>query len=130
MSLFTSLIQSRDRHAEAAEANLGQSIKPRYELVDSKDAFALTVYLPGVNRESLQITAENNALRFLGRPAWKQPEGWTTLYNEFVERPFELAFEHDNSIDVEKIRAEIRDGVLRVSIPKAEELKPRRIAVN
>jgi HSP20 family protein len=131
MSLFNSLVQSRDRNAERIdEARPDQSVKPYYEIVDSKDGYALTVYLPGVSKEGLQITAENNELRVVGRPAWKRPDGWTTLYNESAEVPFELTLGHDNSIDVEKIHAELRDGVLRASIPKAEALRPRRIAVS
>ena len=131
MSLLNSLIQSRDRNAERMDdGRLGQAAKPYYDIVDSKDGYALTVYLPGVSKEGLQITAENNELRVVGRPAWKRPDGWTTLYNEATEVPFELALEHDHSIDVEKIHAELRDGVLRASLPKAEALRPRRIAVN
>jgi HSP20 family molecular chaperone IbpA len=83
-----------------------------------------------VSRDGLEITAENNELRVVGRPAWKRPDGWSLLYNEGAEVPFELALEHDNSIDLEKIHAELRDGVLRMSLPKAEALKPRKIAVS
>jgi HSP20 family protein len=131
MSLFSSLIQSPDRSAERFDdGRPGLSVKPHYEIVDAKDGYALTVYLPGVAKDGLQITVENDELRVVGRPAWKRPEGWTTLYNEAADAPFELAFEHGNAIDVEKIHAELRDGVLRVSLPKAETLRPRKIAVN
>lgn len=131
MSLLGSLIQSRDSNTDRVDdARLGPAVKPHYEIINSKDGYALTVYLPGVSKEGLQITAENNELRVVGRPAWKRPDGWTTVYNEAAEAPFELALEHDNSIDVEKIHAELRDGVLRASLPKAEALRPRKIAVN
>jgi len=105
-------------------------VKPHYDVVDTKDGYALTVYLPGVSKDGLQITAESNELHVVGRPAWKRPDGWTTLYNEAADVPFELALEHENSIDLEKIHAELRDGVLRVSLPKAEALRPRKIAVS
>jgi HSP20 family protein len=131
MSLLDSLIQSRDRTAERVDnGHLGQAVKPYYDIVDSKDGYALTVYLPGVSKEGLQITAEHNGLHVVGRPAWKRPEDWTILFNEAAEAPFELVLEHDNSIDVEKIHAELRDGVLRASLPKAEALRPRKIAVS
>ncbi len=131
MSLIGSLIQSRDRNAERVDdGRLGQAVKPYYNVVDTKDGYALTVYLPGVSKDGLEITAENNELRVVGRPAWKRPDDWTTLHNEAAGVPFELALEHDYSIDVERIHAELRDGVLRASLPKAEALRPRRIAVN
>jgi HSP20 family protein len=131
MSLLRSHTRNNDRNAEAVEdGRPGQTVKPYYNIFDAKEGYALTVHLPGVSKDGLQITAENNELRIVGRPAWKRPEGWTTLYNESAEVPFELALEHENSIDLEKIHAELRDGVLRVSLPKAEALKPRRIAVS
>jgi HSP20 family molecular chaperone IbpA len=43
--------------------------------------------------------------------------------------PFELVLEHDNAINVDQIHAELKDGVLRVALPKQEALKPRKIAV-
>jgi HSP20 family molecular chaperone IbpA len=131
MSLIGSLIQSRERNAERVDDGLlGQAVKPFYNIVDTRDGYALTVYLPGVSKDGLEITAENNELRVVGRPAWKRPDDWTTLHNEAAEVPFELALEHDNSIDVERIHAELRDGVLRASLPKAEALRPRRISVS
>jgi len=90
----------------------------------------LTVQLPGVAKDGLDLTAEEGLFRVVGRRAWKQPEGWTALYRESADAPFELVLEYDNAIDVEKIHAELTDGVLRVSLPKAEAIKPRKIAVN
>jgi HSP20 family molecular chaperone IbpA len=52
------------------------------------------------------------------------------LHRESADAPYELVLAHENAIDVDKIAAEIRDGVLRVSLPKHEALKPRKIAVN
>jgi HSP20 family molecular chaperone IbpA len=131
MSLFNSLIQSRARNADPMDnGRFGQAVKPYHEIVDLKDAYALTVYLPGVSKNGLQITAESNEVRIVGQPAWKRPDGWVSLYNESAEVPFELTLEHDHSVDVEKIHAELRDGVLRVSLPKSEALRPRKIAVS
>ena len=130
MSLLNSLVPSRRSATSSEEVHSEHTVKPYYEIADSKEGFALTVYLPAVTREGLHVTAENNVLRIIGRPAWTRPDSWTTLYNESAEVPFELMLEHDNSIDVEKIHAELKDGVLRASLPKAEALKPRKIAVN
>lgn len=131
MSLITTLIPSRVRalaHRENGEPS--QAIKPLYELVDNKEGFALTVYLPGVAKDGLQLTSENNLLRVVARRAWIQPEGWSTLYSELPDAPFELTLEHNHAIEIEKVHAELREGVLRVSLPKAEALKPKKIAVN
>jgi HSP20 family protein len=134
MSLFNSLIPSASQ-APAAKgqdrpADLAYTVKPVFEVKETPDAFGATVYLPGVAKEGLEITAEEGQVRIVGRRAWKQPEGWTALHRESADAPFELVLAHENAIDVEKIAAELRDGVLRVSLPKHEALKPRKIAVN
>jgi HSP20 family molecular chaperone IbpA len=105
-------------------------VKPRYEVKETDDAFGVTVYLPGVTKDTLELTAEAGEFRVVGRRAWSQPEGWTTLYRESANAPFELTLAHDNAIDADKIAAELRDGVLRASLPKAEALKPRKITVS
>ena len=134
MSLFNTLIPSLSRQPAKADGAAAQAIenaiKPAYEIKETADAFGVTVYLPGVGKDGLDVTAEDGQLRIIGRRAWKQPEGWTALYRESVDAPFELVLSHDNAIDTEKVAAELRDGVLRVSLPKHEALKPRKIAVS
>lgn len=134
MSLLNTLIPSLTRTPAAQDENrpadLAHTVKPVYEVKETPDAFGATVYLPGVAKDGLEITAEEGQVRVVGRPAWKQPEGWTALHRESVDAPFELVLAHDNAIDAEKIAAELRDGVLQVSLPKHEAIKPRKIAVN
>ena len=110
--------------------DLGRTLKPLYEVKETPEAFGATVYLPGVTKDGLEITAEEGEIRIVGRRAWKQPEGWTALHRESVDAPFELVLAHENAIDTDKIAAELRDGVLRISLPKHEAVKPRKIAVN
>lgn len=105
------------------------SIRPRYETNETADAYLLTVQLPGVAKENLEITGEDGQLRIVGRRAWKQPDGWTSLYRETGEEPFELTFDHENVVNVDAVRAEFRDGVLKLTLPKAESIKPRKISV-
>ena len=65
----------------------------------------------------------------VGRRAWKQPESWTLLHGETDNSTYELVLTHDNLLNNDKITAELRDGVLAVTLPKAEAVKPRRITV-
>lgn len=131
MSLINTLIPSLSRApAPTSQSNAGATVKPVFEIKETPDAYGVTVYLPGVAKEGLEITAEATEVRIVGRRTWKQPEGWTSLYRESSELPYELVLEHDNAIDADKVAAELRDGVLRVSLPKAEAIKPRKIAVS
>lgn len=134
MSLKNSLTRNRNQSVSRSERgspeDLGPTIKPLYEVRETEDAYGVTVFLPGVSKENLEITAEAGEFRILGRRAWKQPEAWTALYRESGDGTYELSLAHDNAIDAEKVAAELRDGVLRVSLPKAEALKPRKIEVS
>ena len=134
MSLLNTLAPSFARSIanqdENRPADLGHTVKPAYEVKETTDAWGVTVYLPGVAKDGLEITAEEGQVRVIGRRNWKQPEGWTALHRESSSVPFELVLGHDNAIDADKIVAELRDGILRLSLPKHEAVKPRKIAVS
>ena len=131
MSLINSLIPSLGRNsASGSDQRSASGVKPVFEVKETDEAYGLTVYLPGVAKDGLEITAESGELRVVGRRNWKQPESWTSLYRESSSAPFELVLSHDNAIDADKIAAELRQGVLRVSLPKSEAFKPRKIAVS
>ncbi len=105
------------------------TVKPVFELKETDDAWGLTVHLPGVAKEGLDLSVEQGLVSIRGERAWEMPADWTQLYRESVAAPFMLELEHDNTVDAEKIRAELKDGILRVSLPKTEEFKPRKIAI-
>ncbi|MBI5689919.1 MAG: Hsp20/alpha crystallin family protein [Verrucomicrobia bacterium] len=134
MSLINTLIPSLARTpatvAAGRPADLANSVKPVYEISETTDAFGVTVQLPGVAKEDLEIMVEESEVRIVGRRSWKRPEGWTALHRETTDAPYELVLAHENAIDTEKIVAELRDGVLRVSLPKHEAIKPRKITVS
>jgi HSP20 family molecular chaperone IbpA len=135
MSLLQHLIPSLTRTPASVENNsadtdLGPTVKPFYTVSETADAYGVTVYLPGVAKDGLELTAEDSQFRLVGRRAWQQPEGWTALYRESQNAPYELVLTHDNAINPDGIAAELRDGVLQVSLPKSEALKPRKIAIS
>lgn len=128
MTLLNSILPSRA--AAPTEAPTLPTVKPVYEIKETPEAYGLTVQLPGVSKENLEITAEDGQFRIFARRAWKQPEGWTLRYRESADAPFELLLAHDNLVDADKVLAELKDGILRVSLPKHEAIKPRKITVN
>ena len=134
MSVIQNLVPSFARSAVRRNASRGEgqspTVKPLYEARENEDAWGLQVLLPGVPKEGLEISAEQGLITIRGRRDWKAPAGWTPLYRESVDAPFELQLEHDNTIDVDRIHAELTDGVLRISLPKTEAVKPRKIAVS
>jgi HSP20 family molecular chaperone IbpA len=111
------------------ETETTRTLRPVYDVKETPEAWGVAVQLPGVAKDGLELTAEEGQLRIVGRRAWQQPEGWTPLHRETTDWPYELVLSHDNVVNVEAIAAELRDGVLRVSLPKQEAVKPRKIAI-
>lgn len=113
-----------------AQPETEYTIKPAYRLNATADAWNLTVQLPGVTKDGLELTAEEGFVTIRGRRQWQKPEGWTELYRESADAPFALTLEHENLVNVDAIQADLKDGTLTVTLPKAEAFKPRKIAIN
>jgi HSP20 family protein len=110
--------------ARAAE----QFIAPAATVLENADGYTLEVEMPGVSKENLEMWIENNELTILGRRSMPSVEG-TLLHRESRQENFRRAFELDPTIDAEKISAKIEQGVVTLTLPKAEQVKPRKITV-
>lgn len=136
MSLLQHLVPAFSRPASVAsdrkETSLREEVtlRPTYRLNETAEGFNLVVDLPGVAKEGLEITSEEGVLTVTGRPAWRRPETWTPLYRETGDVVYRLALQHDAAIDLDRAQAELRDGLLRLTLPKSETAKPRKISVN
>lgn len=127
MTLFHSLIHPTQG---AAPAEQPAPIRPRYEVDETDAAYGLTVFLPGVAKDGLEITDEGGELRIAGRRTQKLPKEAVALHRESSDSNYELVLSHDATVDTGNIVAELTDGVLRLSLPKAESAKPRKISVS
>ena len=101
---------------------------PRVNITSNKDGYELEAELPGVTKDGLEILLEDNELTLVGKRTATDAEG-ELLYRESSPRDFRRGFTLDPSIDTSKIEAKLEDGVLRLHLPKAERVKPRKIAV-
>jgi len=106
-----------------------QFVAPAASLIEHGDGYLLQLEMPGVNKEGLEISTEGNELTILGRRSMPTVAG-TPLHQESRRENFRRTFEIDPSIDVNKINARIEQGLLTVTLPKAEHVKPRKIAVS
>lgn len=134
MTLLRSLIPNLGQATRIAPGAPAQSaetrIKPAFHVREDEHGYDVTVQLPGVAKDGLEITAQADELTIVGRRAWTPPAGWTALYRETPRADFALTLTHDGDVDVEKSNAELKDGVLHLMLPKAEATKPRKIAIN
>lgn len=113
------------REATSASRNF---ITPDVNIYETKDGYVLEAEMPGVNKNTLEITLEGGELTILGRRKLDIPNA-EVLLRESSEADFRRVFELDPEIDTAKITAQIEQGLLTVHLPKAERAKPRRIEV-
>jgi HSP20 family protein len=115
-----------DRSSERAQRE--QFIAPSASIVETGDGYTLQIEMPGVNKEGLEISVENNELTITGRRSMPNIDG-AILHRESRAENFRRSFELDPSIDTGKINAKIDQGVVTLHLPKAEHVKPRKISV-
>ena len=134
MTLLRSIIPSLGQATRIAKGQPAQSaesrVKPAFNVREDEHGYDVTVQLPGVAKDGLEITAQGDELTIVGRRAWNPPAEWTVLYRETPRADFELTLTHEGDVDPDKSTAELKDGILLLTLPKAEAAKPRRIAIN
>jgi HSP20 family protein len=104
-------------------------VTPPASVSESGEAYLLELEMPGVSKDGLEISVENNELSIVGRRSNPVIEG-TLVHRESRPNNYRRSFEIDPSIDRGKISARIHQGVVTLTLPKAEEVKPRKIAVS
>jgi len=102
-------------------------VAPDVDIQETKDAYILDADMPGVGKQGLEILLEANELTLIGHRQ-RQPDG-EVLHRESSDFDYRRTFILDPIVDTAKIRATIEQGLLRVQLPKAEKVKPRKIAV-
>lgn len=106
-----------------------RTLVPRYDARATEDAYVITAYVPGVARGSLETTVDGENLTVVGHRTWTAPESWTPIHREIPDTDYRLVLELDHRVNREAIRAELSQGVLTLTIPKAETVKARKIEI-
>jgi HSP20 family protein len=125
---MNTLVRENRSSASNGERAEEQFIAPASTVLESAYGYTLEVEMPGVNKEALEMWVENNELTIVGRRSIPTVEG-TLLHRESRSENFRRTFELDPSIDAGKISAKIEQGVVSLTLPKAEQVKPRKITV-
>jgi HSP20 family protein len=125
----TTLTKPEFQPAAQNGANRVNFLTPLANILETNDGYVLEAEMPGVNKDGLEITVENGELLIVGHRTAVEKRG-REMYRESRAFDYCRSFELDPSIDSAKITAHIDQGVLRLHLPKAESVKPRKIAVN
>lgn len=103
---------------------------PPVEIYETDNEIVLVSEVPGIDRKDIQISFENGQLTISGQRKPADDKGRNYHRNERFYGAFERTFQFPGSVDGEKIEATLKEGMLRVSIPKKEEAKARQIQVS
>jgi HSP20 family protein len=104
-------------------------VSPEVNIFETGDGYVLEAEMPGVGKDGLEITVEENELTITGRRAAESATG-ELLFRERSTSNYRRAFELDPAIDNSRIAAKMEAGVLTLTLPKSERVKPRKIAVS
>lgn len=104
---------------------------PALDLYDQKDDFVVTVELPGMKKEDIQLSLHDGVLTVSGERKHEfEGEEGKTFRSERYFGKFQRSVTLPTRVDTSKVVASYKDGVLWITLPKAEEAKPRHIEVN
>lgn len=108
-----------------------RSVAPAMDVEETPEEFRVSCDLPGVEQKDLELSIANNILTIKGKKkARAASEGARVYRDEIWSGDFQRTLSLPNAADPEKISAELKNGVLTVTLPKREEVKPKQISVN
>ena len=116
--------------AETPETTTGGRVyRPLTDIIETTEGVTLMLEMPGVAAGDVDITLEKRVLTIRGKVHTAQPETLELTYAEYGEGDFERAFTMSDDFDPDKIGAQVANGVLTVTLPRAPEAQPKKINV-
>ncbi len=118
----------RESHETTDRTARQEYVAPEVNIFETKDGYVLEAEMPGVDKGGLEITLEGTEITIVGRRHSEAPSG-EALFRECPGADYRREFELDPAINTGKISAKMEQGILTLTLPKSERVKPRRIAV-
>ena len=123
-------VQKKREHDQQQETTIPARVfVPSADIYESQDALTVILEMPGVQKDNVEVRVEEGTLFVEGRLDLAKYQGLVPLYTEYNIGHYARSFRISSRIDQKKIAAELNDGVLSLTLPKADEAKPRTIKV-
>lgn len=123
------LREKRELQTDAEQTMPGVIFNPAVDIFESEEEITLLADMPGVTGAGVTIDLHNDELKITGEVEAQRSENETYLLREYETGRFHRHFSLSDRIDQSKISASMKDGVLRLILPKVEKAKPRKIEV-
>jgi len=121
--------QNESANLPTQEQRRVQYTTPLVDVESTEEGYTIRAEMPGVDKSGLEITIDNSELTIMGHRRSSESPG-EPVYREIRNNDFRRVYELDPAIDTSKISARIEQGILTLALPKAESVKPRKIAVD
>ncbi|MDQ1183702.1 Hsp20/alpha crystallin family protein [Agrobacterium larrymoorei] len=115
--------------ASAEGTRAGPVFNPPTDIIEDKSGVHLILDMPGADPESLDVTLDQRVLRISARSVSTAPEGYALVHAEYRDGSYERSFTVSEPIDTAKIEAVFKDGILRLTLPKAAPSPAAKISV-
>ncbi len=122
-------LQKTENTAATERIRNVKTFVPRVDIYETKDALFLIADMPGVDENTVDVEMEKNILTISGRVDNGKVKDYSLVFSEYEVGDYERTFTLSDEIDRDKIKATVRQGVLRLELPKAEKVKPKKIAI-
>jgi HSP20 family molecular chaperone IbpA len=106
-----------------------QYYTPLVDIIETDDAFIFQADMPGVSSGDVDVSFENGTLTIAGKVQPRRPENGQYIWREYGVGHFYRSFTLSTPINVDAIKAELKNGELTLTVPKAESVKPRKIEI-
>lgn len=116
-------------HNAAETTHERATVRPACDIYENADEILLVVDLPGVPADAVSVDLDKDTLTIIGRRNQQLPEGARLIAGQGFGWDFRRQFTVGSQVDQERIKADLKDGVLEVHLPRHERTKPRRIAI-
>lgn len=123
-------VRKKREHDQRQETTIPARVfVPTADIYESQDTLTVILEMPGVEKDNVDVRVEEGMLNIEGRLDLAKYQGLLPLYTEYNIGHYARSFRLSSKIDQTKITADLQDGVLSLTLPKAQEAKPRTIKV-
>jgi HSP20 family molecular chaperone IbpA len=123
-------LQKTENKAATERIRNVKTFMPRVDIYQTKEALFLVADMPGIDEKTVDVELEKNILTISGRVENGNVKDHSLVFSEYEIGDYERTFTLSDEIDRDKIKATVKQGVLRLELPKAEKLKPKKIKIN
>jgi len=121
--------QNESANLATQEQRQVQYATPLVDVESNEEGYTIRAEMPGVDKSGLEITVDNGELTIVGHRRTSEVTG-EPVYREIRNNDFRRVYELDPAIDTTKISARIEQGILTLTLPKTESVRPRKIMVD